>query len=54
MDVVYRQAGRSRPFLELTETAIQWVAYLFYFPGVKRPERDVDQSPPCSAEVRKE
>jgi hypothetical protein len=28
MDVVYRLAGRGRPFLELTETPIQWVADL--------------------------
>jgi hypothetical protein len=54
MDVVYRQAGRVRPFLELIETSIQWVAYLIFFPGVKRPERDFDRSPPCSVEVRNE
>jgi hypothetical protein len=37
----------SRPALRSTQYPIQWV------PGVKRPGREVDHSPPTSAEVKK-
>jgi hypothetical protein len=37
----------SRPALRSTQPPIQWV------PGVKRPGREVDHSPPTSAEVKK-
>jgi hypothetical protein len=36
-----------RPALGSTQPPIQWV------PGVKRPRREVDHSPPTSAEVKK-
>jgi hypothetical protein len=36
----------SRPALGLTQPPTQWV------PGVKRPEREADRSPPFSAEVK--
>jgi hypothetical protein len=35
-----------RPALEPTQPPIQWV------PGVNRPGREADHSPPCSAEVK--
>jgi hypothetical protein len=37
----------SRPVLRSTQPPIQWV------PGVKRTGREVDHSPPTSAEVKK-
>jgi hypothetical protein len=37
----------SRPALGSTQPSIQWV------PGVKRPVREADHSPPASAEVKK-
>jgi hypothetical protein len=38
--------------LRSTEPSIQWV--MVFSPGVQRPGRDVDDSPPSSAEVRNE
>jgi hypothetical protein len=42
----------SRPALRCTQPPIQWVPGTL-FPGVKRPGREVDHSPPTSAEVKK-
>jgi hypothetical protein len=41
----------SRPALRFTQSPIQWVRGAV-FPGVKRPGREVDHSPPTSAEVK--
>jgi hypothetical protein len=41
----------SRPALGPTQPPIQWVTG--FFPGVKRPGREDDHSPPTSAEVKK-
>jgi hypothetical protein len=43
----------SRPALGPTQPPIQWVEGALS-PGVKRPGRDADHSPPSSAEVKKE
>jgi hypothetical protein len=40
------------PALESTQHPIQWVPDAL-FPGVNRPEREADHSPPTSAEVKK-
>jgi hypothetical protein len=40
------------PALGFTQTLIQWVPGALS-PGVKRPEREADHSPPPSAEVKK-
>jgi hypothetical protein len=40
----------SRPALGLSQPPAQWVPGLF--PGVKRPERGVDHTPPFNAEVK--
>jgi hypothetical protein len=42
----------SRPTVESTQLPIQWVSRALY-PGVKRPGREADHSPPASAEVKK-
>jgi hypothetical protein len=42
----------SRPALGPTQPPIQWVPVVFS-PGVKRPGREADYSPPTSAEVKK-
>jgi hypothetical protein len=42
----------SRPVQGPTQPPIQWVPGSL-FPGVKRPEREADQSPPANAEVKK-
>jgi hypothetical protein len=42
----------SRPAPRLTQHHIQWVPGALP-PGVKRPERETDHSPPTSAEVKK-
>jgi hypothetical protein len=42
----------SRPALRSTQPPIQWVPGALS-PGVKRPGREVDRSPPTSAEVKK-
>jgi hypothetical protein len=42
----------SRPALGSTQPPIQWVTG-GSFPGVKRPGREADHSPPTSAEVKK-
>jgi hypothetical protein len=42
----------SRPALRSTQPPIQWVPGALS-PGVKRPGREIDQSPPTSAEVNK-
>jgi hypothetical protein len=42
----------SRPALRSTQTPIQWVPEAL-FPGVKRPRREVNHSPPTNAEVKK-
>jgi hypothetical protein len=42
----------SRPALRFTQSLIQWVPGALYS-GVKRPGREVDHSPPTSAEVKK-
>jgi hypothetical protein len=41
----------SRPNLGLTQPPIQWVPGALS-PGVKRPGREADHSPPSSAEVK--
>jgi hypothetical protein len=42
----------SRPVLVPTQPIIQWVSGALS-PGVKRPVREADHSPPASAEVKK-
>jgi hypothetical protein len=42
----------SRPALGSTQPPIQWVPGAL-FPGVKRPGREADHSPPASAEAKK-
>jgi hypothetical protein len=42
----------SRPALRSTQPPIQWVPGALS-PGIMRPEREVDHSPPTSAEVKK-
>jgi hypothetical protein len=42
----------SRPALGFTQPPIQWVPGALS-PGVKRPRREADHSPPTSAEVKK-
>jgi hypothetical protein len=42
----------SRRVLGSTQPPIQWVPWAL-FPGVKRPGREADHSPPASAEVKK-
>jgi hypothetical protein len=42
----------SRPTLGPTQPPIQWVSGAFS-PGVKRPGREADHSPPCDAELKK-
>ena len=41
-----------RPALGPTQPSIQWVSG--FFPGVKRPGREVNHSPPSSVEVNNE
>jgi hypothetical protein len=41
----------SRPALRPTQPPIQWVPAALSL-GVKRPGREADHSPPCSAEVK--
>jgi hypothetical protein len=41
----------SRPALGPAQPPIQWVLRALY-PGLKRPGREADHSPPCSAKVR--
>jgi hypothetical protein len=43
---IFHFSTSSRPNLGPTQPPIQWV------PGVKRPEREADHSPPTSAEVK--
>jgi hypothetical protein len=42
----------SRPALGFTQSPIQWVLGALS-PGIKRPGREADHSPPDSAEVKK-
>jgi hypothetical protein len=42
----------SRPVLGLTQPPIQWVLGALS-PGVKRPGREADHSPPINAEIKK-
>jgi hypothetical protein len=42
----------DRPVLRFTQLRIQWVPGALS-PGVKRPGREVDHSPPTSVEVKK-
>jgi hypothetical protein len=42
----------SGPALEPTQLPIQWVSGVALSPGVKRPGRDADHSPPSSAKVK--
>jgi hypothetical protein len=42
----------SRPALGPTEPPIQWIPWAVS-PGVKRPWRETDHSPPASAEFKK-
>jgi hypothetical protein len=42
----------SRPVMGFTQPPIQWVPGALS-PKVKRPGREVDHSPPASAEVKK-
>jgi hypothetical protein len=42
----------SRPALRPTQPPIEWVPGALH-PGVKRPGREADNSPPTSAEVKK-
>jgi hypothetical protein len=44
-------AAASRPALGLTQSSIQWAPWSL-FPGIKRPGRGADHSPPSSGEVR--
>jgi hypothetical protein len=44
--------GRPYRLLRPTQFSIQWVPGAFS-PGIKRPGREVDHSPPTSAEVKK-
>jgi hypothetical protein len=41
----------SRPSLGFTKSPVQWVPGAL-FPGLKRPGREADHSPPTSAEVK--
>jgi hypothetical protein len=51
---IFPAASVSRPALGPTQPPVQWVPGVLS-PGVKaRPGRDVDHSPPCSAEVENE
>jgi hypothetical protein len=43
---------QSRPSVEPTQPPIQWVPGALS-PGVKRPGREADRSPPSTAEVKK-
>jgi hypothetical protein len=45
-------SASSRQALGSTQPPIQWVPGALS-PGVKRPGREADQSPPASAEVKK-
>jgi len=47
---IFQFATASRPALRPTHPPIQWVRLLF--PGVKRPEREADHSPPSSTKVK--
>jgi hypothetical protein len=49
---IFSSPKRSRLALEPTQPPIQWVP--FYIPRVKRPGREVNHSPPSSAEVTDE
>jgi hypothetical protein len=42
----------SRPALGSTQPPMQWVLGALS-PGVKRPEREADHSPPTSAEIKR-
>jgi hypothetical protein len=48
----YLFSTSSRPALGYTQPPIQWVPRVFS-PGVKQPGREIDHSPPASAEVNK-
>jgi hypothetical protein len=45
-------SSESRPGLGPTQPSIQWLPGAVT-PGLKQPEREVDHSPPFSAEVKK-
>jgi hypothetical protein len=49
--VFFLSATASRPALEPTQSPIQWVLVTLT-EEVKRPGREVDNSPPSSAEVK--
>jgi hypothetical protein len=49
---IFLFATSSRPAMGSTQTPIQWVPGALS-PGVKRPRREADHSPPTSAEVKK-
>jgi hypothetical protein len=42
----------SRPALRPTQSSIQWIPAAVS-PGVKRPRREADHSPPTSADIKK-
>jgi hypothetical protein len=48
---IFLYTTASRPALGPTLLSIQWVLGII-FPGVKRPGREADHSPPFSAEVK--
>jgi hypothetical protein len=48
----FHSSMSSRPALGSTQPPIQWVP-LALCPGVKRPRREANHSPPTSAEVKK-
>jgi hypothetical protein len=48
---IFLFATASRPALGPTQPPIQWVSGILS-PGVKRPRRETDHSPPSSAEVK--
>jgi hypothetical protein len=47
---IFPLASVSRPALGPTQPPVQWVTWVLS-PGVTRPGRDADHSPPCSAEI---
>jgi hypothetical protein len=49
---IFSSPNSSRPALRSTQPPIQWVPGALS-PGVKRPGREVDRSPPTSTEVKK-
>jgi hypothetical protein len=48
---IFLYSTAARPALEPTQPPIQWVSGALS-PGVKRPGREVDHSPPSGAEVK--